>query len=51
MDQNLKLVCKYKFKGIYNDLKKYSMNMIKFYGTSIIVLFGILAVIIFYSKK
>lgn len=51
MDQNLRLTCKYKLKGIYNDLKKYSLNMIKFYGTSIVVLLGVLAIKVFYSKK
>lgn len=35
---SLILVCKYKIIGICNDLKKYSMNMLKFYGTSILLI-------------
>ena len=46
----LKLICKYKSKGFFNDLRKYFFNMLKFYGTGLAVLFGILAIIIFYGQ-
>lgn len=48
--QLLKLTLKYKFKGLYNDLKRYLFNIVKFYGTSILMLLGILFGIIFFGK-
>ncbi|MGL5779006.1 hypothetical protein, partial [Cetobacterium sp.] len=34
---NLLLTCKYKLIGTYNDLKKNLINILRFYGTSIII--------------
>ena len=47
----IKLTCKYKLLGIYNDLRKYLLNMLKFYVMNIIIIFGIIGVIVFCSGK
>ena len=42
----IKCMCKYKIKGIYNDLSMHLINIIKFYSQSIVVMFGTLAILV-----
>lgn len=46
----IQLTCKYKLKGLFNDLRKYLINMIKLYGLGLIIILGILSTVIFFSK-
>lgn len=46
----IQLTCKYKLKGLFNDLRKYLINMIKLYGLGLIIILGILSTVIFFFQ-
>ena len=44
----LKHMYKYRLRGIYNDLSKYLINMLKFYGQGIALILGVLVTFVLF---
>ena len=46
----LKHMYKYRLRGIYNDLSKYLINMLKFYGQGIALILGVLVTLVLFLE-